>query len=110
MKNLKGIACAVIITLFGVFGSYAQEGTAEMVVIRVTEFAGRTQKSSMITIDAAGKITKTVMKKRGGWDEEGENVSVLQTEIEKWRLEGYTVTHLSTSGEAVFRTTVILER
>lgn len=28
MKNLKGIACAVIITLFGVFGSYAQEGSA----------------------------------------------------------------------------------
>ncbi len=109
MKNLKLIACVTILLFLGTFTANAQEETTEMVVIRATEFAGRTQRSGMVTIDASGKITQLPLK-RGGWDESGENAAAIQKEIEKWKQEGYSITHYSTSGEAIFRTTVILER
>lgn len=109
MKNLKVSACIILLLFLGTFSVNAQEEKTETVVIRATEFAGRTQRSGMVTIDAEGKISKVDLK-RGGWDESGANAATIQKEIEKWKQEGYVITHYSTAGEAIFRTTVILER
>lgn len=108
MKNLKLIACSLILMLLGTFYSVAQEEYPEMIIIRTLEFAGRAGRSGIVTIEPDGKTTKINLK--NGWDESSSNVLVIQKEIEKWKLEGYVITHLSTSGEEIFRTTIILER
>ncbi len=109
MKNAKLILLAVTAILFlGVGNVSAQENTSKMVIIRVIEGSGA--KTGLVTIDSEGKISKIALEKGHDSDISANNGVLIQKELERWKQEGYQISHLSTSGETVSRTTIILER
>ncbi|HRO76949.1 MAG TPA: hypothetical protein PLP27_12480 [Crocinitomicaceae bacterium] len=110
MKKLRLVLVATVAMLFlGMMNVNAQEkNTTKTVIIRITEGSGA--KNGLVTIDANGKVSKIAMEKGHDADISANNGVLIQKEIEKWKQEGYQIKHLSSSGETVSRTTIILEK
>ncbi len=109
MKNLKLLVFAIMTILFVGMGNVsAQENSSKMVIIRVIE--GHGSKTGLVTIDPDGKKSTISLEKGHDLDISANNGVLIQKELEKWKQAGYKITHVSTSGTEVFRTTIILEK
>jgi len=109
MKKISLILLTVTALLFLGTGSVnAQENSSKMVIIRVVE--GHGIKTGFVTIDSDGKTSKTALEKGHDVEISAKNGLLIQQELEKWKREGYKITHLATSGQEVSRTTIILEK
>lgn len=112
MKNVKLMLLAITAILFlGMENISAQENFSQTVIIRVTETIRGTGDNFVTITDSKGKTSVTMLKK--GFDISGENVVLVQKELDKWKYDGYKITHLSTAGASengIFRTTIILEK
>ncbi len=109
MKKLKLVLVVAVTLLFlGMGSASAQEKSSKMVILRVVEGSGA--KTGLVTIDSEGEINKIALEKGHDADIAASNGLLIQKELEKWKQNGYQITHLSTSGETVSRTTIILEK
>jgi hypothetical protein len=115
MKNVKLILLAVTTMLFfGMESVNAQEKSSEIVIIRVIETSSVKMPPCITTTDSEGKVTKIELEK--GWRDELTNNQIhIQNELKKWKLNGYEITHLSTSGSSsgdvpISFTTIVLEK
>jgi len=108
MKNLKLIVLTTIAVLFlGMGNLTAQESSSKMVIIRVVEFTLGTNSGYTVT-NPEGNTSNVTLER--GFDLAGNNAGLIKKELEKWKQEGYEITHLSVSGENIFHTTIILEK
>lgn len=116
MKNLKLTLVAFTAILFlGMSNVNAQNKAPQTVVIRVYERIAVLSK--MIVTDPSGASKKIELKTIKNYafpdDEISFNNEAIQTEINKWKSEGYTIDALTSGsmGEAgVMVTTVILSK
>ena len=111
MKKLKLVLVVTVTLLFLGMGSVsAQEQPTKTVMIRILETHAGVE-SGLIVTDMDGKTNTTILKKRLTLDVLADNGIIIHKELEKWKQEGYNITHLSTSGDGAFRhTTIILEK
>ncbi len=108
MKNLKLIVLTTIAVLFLRVGNLvAQESSSKTVIIRAVEFTMGNNSGYTVT-NPEGNTSSVTLER--GFDLNGNNAALIKKEIEKWKLEGYEITHLSVSGENIFHTTIILEK
>lgn len=107
MKKVKLILTVVTaMLLLGVSSVNAQEKSTEMVIIRITEGGG----AGLVTIDSEGKTSKIDLKMGQSVNISAHNGVLIQKELKKWEQQGYKITNFSTSGDGIFRTTIILEK
>ena len=108
MKNAKRIILITIAFWFLGMGKLtAQESSSKMVIIRAVEFTAGSNSGYTVT-DPEGNTSSVTLEK--GFDLAGTNAALIKKELEKWKQEGYEITHLSVSGENIFHTTIILEK
>lgn len=111
MKKLKLVLVVTVTLLFLGMGSVsAQEQPTKTVLINTLEvlLAG-TINSNMVIVDASGNANTIPLERNKGALEK--NAITIHKELEKWKQEGYKITHLSTSGDGLYRyTTIILEK
>ncbi|HRO74889.1 MAG TPA: hypothetical protein PLP27_01925 [Crocinitomicaceae bacterium] len=113
MKKLKLVLVVAVTLLFlGMGSANAQEQPTKTVLINTTEFPfgiGGPYNANMVIVDAVGNVNTIPLQK--GKDAIEKNAPTIHKEIEKWKQEGYKITHFSTSGDGTFRyTTIILEK
>lgn len=117
MKKLKLTLVALTAILFlGVSNVNAQNKTPQTVIIKtVEESSGRDSK--MFVIDPSGTLKTAELKPLGFVKTFEQNLffnsTVLQTEINKWKSEGFEVDAMSHSGygtNTIIFTTIILSK
>lgn len=110
MKNLKLMLLILSVMLcFGMGNLIAQESFSKTVIVRVLE-GSYSVKPGLVTIDAEGKTSIIELEKSDNTKVSSINMVTIKQELDKWKQAGYKITHVSTTGEMVFRTTYILEK
>ena len=114
MKNVKLIVLTVSAILFlGMGNLNAQEKESQTVIIRVFE-QHRGTTSQMVTTnpDGSTKSTKLIKVDIGSFEGNESNSIIVQSEINNWKNQGFTIDGLSSQSNLVgaITTTIILSK
>jgi hypothetical protein len=112
MKNIKQILVFSIF-LFGITDSYAQDKIPQTVIIKTFEIFGG--KGSQMVVTSPDGTSKAVELKRvdpGNYlIGTNDNNAIVQSEINEWKRQGFTIDGLSTiASTGLLLTTIILSK
>lgn len=112
MKNLKQFL-VVSVFLLGITNSYAQDKIPQTVIIRTFELFGT--KGSQMVVTSPDGTSKTVELKKidpgNYFIGTGDNNAIIQSEINEWKKQGFTIDGLATiASTGLLLTTIILSK
>ncbi|MNK08288.1 hypothetical protein D3C87_262180 [compost metagenome] len=112
MKNLKMITLVMTMLCLGINKLSAQESTAQTVIIRTFElFGGGGNQSQMIVTSPDGTTKTTGLKNIETKNYSigvGNNNTVLQSEINHWKNQGFILDDVSNTVAGALMTTIFV--